>query len=66
MNKPNFFIVGAAKAGTTSLYHYLEQHLDVYMTPIKEPYFFCKDIRCRDLDLTYRAYVCFLLKVLVL
>lgn len=37
---PNFFIVGAAKAGTTSLYHYLSQHPDVYMSPIKEPHFF--------------------------
>ncbi len=37
---PNFFIVGAAKAGTTSLYHYLSQHPDVYMSPIKEPHYF--------------------------
>jgi len=37
---PNFFIVGAQKAGTTSLYHYLNQHPQVYMSPIKEPFFF--------------------------
>jgi hypothetical protein len=37
---PNLFIVGAAKAGTTSLYHYLAQHPDVYMAPMKEPHFF--------------------------
>lgn len=43
-NQPNFFIVGAAKAGTTSLYHYLAQHPDVYMSPIKEPNFFATDI----------------------
>lgn len=42
--KPNFFIVGAAKAGTTSLYHYLKQHPDVFMCPIKEPNYFAKDI----------------------
>ena len=43
MNKlfPNFLMVGSAKSGTTSLYHYLEQHPDVYMTPTKEPLFFC-------------------------
>jgi len=41
----NFFIVGAAKAGTTSLYAYLEQHPDVYMSPIKEPNFFSDDIK---------------------
>src|SRR5215216_4971009 len=37
---PNFFIVGAQKAGTTSLYHYLNQHPQVYMSPHKEPHFF--------------------------
>jgi hypothetical protein len=37
---PNFFIAGAPKAGTTSLYLYLAQHPQVYMSPIKEPTFF--------------------------
>jgi hypothetical protein len=37
---PNFFIVGAAKCGTTSLYAYLKQHPQVYMSPMKEPHFF--------------------------
>ena len=37
---PNFMIVGAAKSGTTSLYHYLNQHPEIYMSPIKEPLFF--------------------------
>jgi Sulfotransferase family len=40
MTMPNFFIIGAQKAGTTSLYHYLNQHPQVYMSPIKEPHFF--------------------------
>jgi len=40
----NLFIVGAAKAGTTSLYHYLEQHPDVFMCPVKEPNYFGMDI----------------------
>lgn len=39
---PNTFIVGAAKAGTTSLYAYLSQHPQVYMSPIKEPHFFSR------------------------
>lgn len=34
---PNFLIAGAAKCGTTSLYHYLKQHPDVFMSPVKEP-----------------------------
>lgn len=37
---PNFFIVGAQKAGTTTLYHYLKQHPEIYMSPIKEPMYF--------------------------
>ncbi len=37
---PNFIIVGAGKCGTTALNHYLEQHPDIYMSPVKEPNFF--------------------------
>jgi hypothetical protein len=40
MTMPNFLLIGAAKAGTTSLYHYLRQHPQVYMCPVKEPKFF--------------------------
>lgn len=36
MNIPNFFIIGVVKGGTTSLYHYLDQHPDIYLPPIKE------------------------------
>lgn len=39
---PNFFIPGAAKAGTTSLHRYLDQHPDVFMTDEKEPHFFTR------------------------
>jgi hypothetical protein len=39
-NMPNFLIIGANKAGTTSLYHYLKQHPQIYMSPVKEPMFF--------------------------
>jgi hypothetical protein len=39
---PNFFIVGAAKAGTTSLYMYLERHPQLYMCPMREPHFFSR------------------------
>jgi len=30
-NKPNFLIVGAAKAGTTSVARYLDQHPDIFL-----------------------------------
>lgn len=39
-NKPNFFIVGTPKAGTTSLYHYLDEHPEVFVSPVKETNFF--------------------------
>ena len=38
--KPNFIIIGAMKAATTSLYTYLKQHPDIFMTKVKEPMFF--------------------------
>lgn len=37
---PNTFIIGAAKSGTTSLYNYLSQHPDVFMSSVKEPRYF--------------------------
>ena len=39
-NLPNFIIIGAMKAATTSAYTYLLQHPDVFMTKVKEPLFF--------------------------
>jgi len=40
MKKPNFFIVGVAKAATSSLYQYIGQHPDIFISPIKEPDYF--------------------------
>ncbi|MGA3007063.1 MAG: sulfotransferase domain-containing protein, partial [Opitutaceae bacterium] len=37
---PNFLIVGAARAGTTSLWQWLRGHPQVFMTRYKEPAFF--------------------------
>ena len=39
---PNLFLVGAAKAGTTSLYGELARHPAIYMSPMKEPHFFSR------------------------
>jgi len=41
---PSFFLVGAPKTGTTSLYHSLDQHPAVFMSPIKEPCFFAPEV----------------------
>jgi hypothetical protein len=40
---PNFFIVGAARSGTTSLDRYLSQHPEIYITPKKETHFFAAE-----------------------
>lgn len=40
MTMPNFFLIGAPKAGTTSVYEYLLEHPQIYMCPVKEPNFF--------------------------
>lgn len=37
---PDFLIVGAPKCGTTSLFHYLGEHPQIYTPPEKEPHFY--------------------------
>lgn len=41
--RPNFFILGAPKCGTTALSEYLREHPRVFMSMPKEPHFFCTD-----------------------
>lgn len=41
---PNFLVVGAAKAGTTSLYYYLKEHPEIFLPEIKEPKFITSQI----------------------
>ena len=40
MTMPNFLIIGAARGGTTTLHYVLNQHPEIYMSPIKETEFF--------------------------
>jgi hypothetical protein len=42
--KPNFFIAGMPRSGTTSMYIYLKQHPEIYLSIYKEPHFFGKDL----------------------
>jgi hypothetical protein len=44
MRKPDFFIVGAPKCGTTAMDDYLRQHPEVFMAAAKEPHFFAPDL----------------------
>jgi hypothetical protein len=41
---PNFFIVGAPRCGTTSLYSYLKEVPGVYMPRVKEPFYFSPNL----------------------
>ena len=43
MKTPNFFIIGAMKSGTTSVYEWLKQHPEIYMSPWKELNFFSSE-----------------------
>jgi hypothetical protein len=57
MKPPNFFIVGAPKAGTTSLYRYLSQHPQVYMSALKEPNYFASELRLENFTAAERRRV---------
>jgi len=55
MTRPNFFIVGAPKCGTSAAYTFLREHPDVWMPDQKEPVYFGRDLsnwgwRYRDDD----------------
>ena len=57
MTRPNFFIVGAPRCGTTALYDYLQQHPDVFMPYRKEPHYFGDDLPQRPPFLDEGGYV---------
>jgi len=39
---PNFFIVGGAKCATTNISYYLNDHPDIFIPELNEPYYYCK------------------------
>jgi GrpB-like predicted nucleotidyltransferase (UPF0157 family) len=44
MRKPDFFLSGAPRCGTTSMYTYLKQHPEIWVSIVKEPHFFGSDL----------------------
>jgi len=54
MRKPDFFIVGAPKCGTTAMQYYLSQHPDIFMPEAKPPYFKGKELHFFGSDLKFR------------
>lgn len=45
VKKPNLFIIGHPRCGTTSLYLMLKQHPEIFMPKEKEPHYFCGDVK---------------------
>lgn len=43
MKRPNFFVVGAPRCGTTALYAYLSEHPNVFLPKVKELHYFASD-----------------------
>lgn len=59
MKRPNFFIVGAPKCGTSAWYTYLSNHPDICFSKAKEPHYFCTDFpnfRWAKTEEEYLAY----------
>lgn len=56
-NLPNLFIVGAPRAGTTALFHYLGQHPEVFVPHIKEPHYFGSDLQFAIPRISYYEYL---------
>jgi len=57
MRRPDFFVVGSFKAGTTALYEYLRQHPQVYMPFHKEPMYFGSDLQPRYARMSEAEYL---------
>ena len=46
--------MGAAKSGTTALYHFLNLHPEIFLSPIKEPHYFQKILDFSNFSNNYR------------
>jgi hypothetical protein len=57
MRYPDFFILGAPKCGTTSLYEYLRLHPSIFMSYPKEPNYYCSDVPSIKKVATREAYL---------
>jgi hypothetical protein len=51
-NKPNLFIVGQPKSGTSALFSFLKKHHDISVCDTKEPQYFCKDLKSQYFHLS--------------
>jgi hypothetical protein len=57
VKRPDLFIIGAFKAGTTAMYEYLRVHPQVFMSVPKEPMYFGADLTPRYRRMTEEEYL---------
>jgi hypothetical protein len=57
VRKPDFFIVGAPKCGTTAMQDYLSQHPEIFMPREKELHFFGSDLRFSHKRMDEKEYL---------
>lgn len=56
MKKPNLFIVGFPKCGSSAIYNLLKQHPDIFMSEYKEPNYFIREMRHKDILLNKKIF----------
>ncbi len=58
---PNFFLIGAPRCGTSSVYDAIRQHPEIFMSSVKEPWYFSIGVRTRPFqgpkDVDYNLYL---------
>ena len=57
MKRPDFFVIGAFKSGTTAMYEYLRRHPHLFMPEVKEPMYFGSDLTPRYRRMTEDEYL---------
>jgi hypothetical protein len=57
VKRPDTFVVGAFKSGTTALYEYLRAHPQIFMCVPKEPMYFGADLTPRYRRMTEQEYL---------
>jgi hypothetical protein len=57
VKRPDFFVIGAFKSGTTAMYEYLRRHPQLFMPEVKEPMYFGSDLTPRYRRMTEDEYL---------
>jgi hypothetical protein len=57
VKRPDFFVIGAFKSGTTAMYEYLRQHPQLFLPEVKEPMYFGADLTPRYRRMTEDEYL---------